>query len=50
MGTFNHEAVAIDPVRGVAYLTEDAGSGFYYRYTPTSYPDLSAGVLEVARE
>ncbi|MSV93462.1 MAG: DUF839 domain-containing protein, partial [Actinobacteria bacterium] len=28
------------------YLTEDNGAGVFYRYTPTAYPDLSAGKLE----
>jgi hypothetical protein len=35
MGRFSHEAVAVDPVSGYIYETEDAGltSGFY-RYVP----------------
>jgi len=37
MGRFSHEAVAVDPVTGSIYETEDAGfnSGFY-RYVPRS--------------
>ena len=48
MGTFAHEACAVDPIGKHIYMTEDKGgeSGFY-RYTPTAYPDLSDGVLEI---
>ncbi len=48
LGVFNHEAVAVDPVHQQLYLTEDRGNGLLYRFTPTSYPDLSSGLLEVA--
>ncbi|QXC62703.1 PhoX family protein [Aquihabitans sp. G128] len=36
LGRFAHEAVAIDPGRGHAYLTEDASgpNGLLYRFTP----------------
>ncbi|MEU1297101.1 alkaline phosphatase PhoX [Streptomyces sp. NPDC005840] len=37
MGRFQHEAVAIDPVRGVVYETEDAflhPFGLFYRFLP----------------
>lgn len=34
MGRMDHEAVAIDPVTGWAYLTEDDGNGSVYRYVP----------------
>jgi secreted PhoX family phosphatase len=47
MGKFQHEAAAVDPVRKVVYLTEDRTDGCFYRFVPTNYPDLSAGVLEV---
>ena len=51
LGSFSHEAVAVDPVRRQLYLTEDdgtdGGDGFY-RFTPDRYPDLSAGSLEAA--
>ena len=30
------------------YLSEDIDGGGLYRFTPTVYPDLSAGVLEIA--
>ncbi len=49
MGSFEHEAAAVDPVHECVYMTEDTGSGKLYRFTPTSYPDLSSGTLEVAR-
>ena len=48
MGVFSHEAACVDPIRRRVYLTEDDGSGCFYRFTPTVYPDLSAGLLEVA--
>jgi uncharacterized protein len=50
LGTFSHEAVTVDPERGQLYLTEDGpseGDGLY-RCTPSSYPDLTEGVLEIA--
>ena len=47
LGSFPHEAVAVDPVRQRLYLTEDEGDGRLYRFTPAAYPDLDAGVLEV---
>ncbi len=49
MGVFEHEAVAVDPGGKRVYLSEDNGQGGFYRFTPNSYPDLSAGVLEVAK-
>ncbi len=47
MGRFVHEAAAVDQLRKVVYLTEDDPSGCFYRFRPTSWPDLSRGVLEV---
>lgn len=42
MGRFEHEAVAVDPVTLIAYMTEDAGdyedgdpNGLLYRFVPT---------------
>jgi secreted PhoX family phosphatase len=49
MGVFEHEAVAVDPGGRRVYLSEDNGQGGFYRFTPASYPDLSAGTLEVAQ-
>ncbi|MEO0652787.1 MAG: alkaline phosphatase PhoX [Planctomycetota bacterium] len=48
LGTFQHEAAAVDPERGVLYLTEDQPDGRLYRFRPAAYPDLSDGQLEVA--
>jgi hypothetical protein len=48
MGLFTHEAAAVDPVSETVYLTQDLPDGLLYRYTPASYPDLSAGILEAA--
>lgn len=44
MGQFYHEAVAIDPRTGIAYMTEDNGpkAGFY-RYLPDVPDRLAAG-------
>ena len=47
LGTFNHEAVTVDPVRKQLYMTEDRPDGAFYRFTPAAYPDLSAGRLEL---
>ena len=47
LGSFNHEAVAVDPVRRQLYMTEDQADGGLYRFTPTAYPDLTTGRLEV---
>ncbi len=45
MGRFRHEAVAIDPRTGIAYLTEDMGDGFglFYRFLPNDRTKLAAG-------
>ncbi len=48
MGVFQHEAACVDPARRQIYLSEDRGDGGLYRFTPTVYPDLSAGLLEIA--
>jgi uncharacterized protein len=49
LGRFNHEAVAVDPIDGRLYLSEDRGDGRLYRFTPANgLPDLTAGLLEVA--
>jgi len=48
MGKFRHEAAAVDPVHQHVYMTEDRGDGLLYRFIPSAYPDLSAGVLEAA--
>ena len=48
LGTFHHEAVAVDPVGKRLYMTEDRDDGGFYRFTPAAYPSLDAGMLEVA--
>jgi uncharacterized protein len=49
MGVFKHEAAAVDERRRRVYLTEDLIDGGLYRYTPARWPDLSEGLLEIAR-
>lgn len=53
LGVFNHEAVAFDDKHKHLYLTEDKSDGCLYRFsadklTDDGFPDLSAGILEVA--
>ncbi|HEU0019704.1 MAG TPA: alkaline phosphatase PhoX [Thermoleophilaceae bacterium] len=48
MGTFQHEAAAVDPRGRRIYMTEDLEDGGFYRFTPDSWPDLSSGLLEIA--
>ena len=48
LGTFTHEAAAVDPRGRAVYLTEDDPDGRLYRFVPTAYPDLSAGRLQAA--
>lgn len=48
LGSFNHEAAALDPKTGIVYLTEDRPDGCFYRFVPAAAGDLSAGRLEVA--
>lgn len=49
MGIFKHEAAAVDPRGKRVYLTEDLIDGGLYRFTPARWPDLSKGLLEIAR-
>jgi len=48
LGTFSHEAVAVDPVGHRLYLTEDTYDGRFYRFTPSRYPALDSGRLDAA--
>jgi secreted PhoX family phosphatase len=48
MGTFKHEAAAVDPRGRRIYLTEDLIDGGVYRFTPADWHDLSSGLLEIA--
>jgi hypothetical protein len=53
MGLFRHEAVAADESRQVLYMSEDERDGLLYRFSPTTWGDLSAGQLDalvVSRE
>ncbi|MCG8321621.1 MAG: PhoX family protein [Cytophagales bacterium] len=43
MGRFNHEAVAVDPVSGIVYQTEDRPDGLIYRYIPDKKENLHEG-------
>lgn len=43
MGRFNHEAVAVDPLTGIVYQTEDRGDGIFYRYIPKTPGKLIDG-------
>jgi uncharacterized protein len=49
MGVFKHEAAAVDGRGKRVYMSEDLIDGGLYRYTPERWPDLSAGLLEIAR-
>jgi len=48
LGTFKHEAVAVDSVNRYLYLTEDESDGRLYRFTPARWGELVEGLLEVA--
>jgi uncharacterized protein len=51
LGTFNHEAAAIDPRTGHVYLTEDDPNGRLYRFVPDRPGDragLDSGALFAA--
>lgn len=48
LGTFAHEALAVDPVGRRLYLTEDRPDGRFYRFTPARWPSLEEGLLEAA--
>ncbi len=43
MGRFNHEAVAVDPVSGIVYQTEDRADGLIYRFIPKTRGRLAEG-------
>ena len=47
MGLWRREAVAVDPVDQIIYMTEDHPDGRLYRFLPDDYPDLSKGSVEV---
>jgi secreted PhoX family phosphatase len=43
LGRFRHEAAAIDPRTGIAYLTEDRDDSLFYRFLPAQKKDLTKG-------
>jgi uncharacterized protein len=43
MGRFTHEAVAIDPMSGYVYETEDASAAGFYRFIPNAPKHLGKG-------
>ncbi len=49
MGTFLHEAAAVDPRTGHVYLTEDDPNGRLYRFVPHRSGRLDGGTLYAAR-
>jgi secreted PhoX family phosphatase len=50
MGRFNHEAVAVDPISGIVYQTEDRPDGLLYRFIPNLKGNLlSGGRLQALR-
>jgi secreted PhoX family phosphatase len=47
LGTFSHEAAAVDLQHRHVYLTEDQGDSLFYRFTPGN-PDLPGGALDLS--
>lgn len=43
LGRMEHEAVAVDPVTGYLYLTEDIDDSGFYRFRPFVYGELQHG-------
>lgn len=48
LGSFEHEACAVDPVNRAIYLTEDEKDGKFYRTVLPKYPSYEDGQLQVA--
>jgi secreted PhoX family phosphatase len=48
LGSFRHEAAAVDPMSGDVYLTEDATVGRLYRFASTEPGQLEQGALLAA--
>lgn len=51
LGTFKHEAAAVDPKTNILYLTEDVPDGLFYRFIPDQTniggrPSLEKGSLQ----
>lgn len=45
-GRFRHEAACVDPVRAIAYLSEDREDGCFYRFVPNSSDRPFEGELQ----
>jgi uncharacterized protein len=43
LGRFTHEAVAVEPLSGCLYLTEDMPDGLFYRFVPRAPGRLAEG-------
>lgn len=50
LGTFTHEAIAVDVANHCLYLTEDRPDGALYRFLPATWGDLGSGALQVLVE
>ncbi len=48
LGSFEHEACAVDPMHRCIYLTEDEKDGCFYRTVLPKYPSYEDGRLQVA--
>ena len=48
LGSFNHEAAAVDTATGALFLTEDDPVGRLYKFVPTTAGSLSGGSLYAA--
>ncbi len=48
LGSFKHEACAVDPINRAIYLTEDEKDGRFYRTVLPKYPSYEGGKLQVA--
>jgi secreted PhoX family phosphatase len=46
LGRYRHEAVALDPLTGILYLTEDRNDGLLYRFLPETKNDFTKGKLQ----
>lgn len=49
LGRFVHEAVAVDPLTGIVYLTEDTATAGFYRFVPERSGDLTTGRLQMLK-
>ena len=54
LGSFAHEAVAVDPATNIPYLTEDRSDGRFYRFVPDTpnvggRPNWSVGKLQAMK-